>query len=101
MHTSLDNLTAAPKNQYFIGAAWRAIPKLLIDVQLRGIGGLYVGTDVENQNYALLNLKATYTPLTWLDLFATIDNLTDTKYIINRGYEMPGITAMVGFKLKF
>jgi outer membrane receptor protein involved in Fe transport len=34
-------------------------------------------------------------------VFATIDNLTDTKYVINRGYEMPGITAMVGFKLKF
>lgn len=101
MHTTLSNLTAAPKNQYFIGAAWRAIPKLLIDVQLRGVGGLYVGTDVENQNYALLNLKATYSPLTWLDVFATIDNLTDTKYVINRGYEMPGITAMGGFKLKF
>jgi hypothetical protein len=31
----------------------------------------------------------------------TEDNLTDTKYIINRGYEMPGITAMGGYKLKF
>jgi iron complex outermembrane receptor protein len=101
MHTSLSNLTAAPKNQYFIGAAWRAIPELLIDIQLRGVGGLYVGSDVENQNYALLNLKATYSPLTWLDVFATIDNLTDTRYTINQGYEMPGITAMVGFKLKF
>jgi iron complex outermembrane receptor protein len=101
MHTTLSNLTAAPKNQYFIGAAWRAIPELLIDVQLRGVGGLYVGSDVENQNYALLNLKATYSPLTWLDVFATIDNLTDTRYTINQGYEMPGITAMVGFKLKF
>jgi iron complex outermembrane receptor protein len=101
MHTTLNNLTAAPKNQYFIGAAWHAIPKLLIDVQLRGVGDLYVGTDVENQNYALLNLKATYSPLIWLDMFATIDNITDTRYTINRGYEMPGITAMGGFKLKF
>jgi iron complex outermembrane receptor protein len=101
MHTSLDNLTAAPKNQYFIGAEWRAIPQLLIDVQLRGVGGLYVGTDVEDQNYALLNLKATYSPLTWLDVFATVDNITNTRYTINRGYEMPGITAMGGFKLKF
>jgi iron complex outermembrane receptor protein len=101
MHTSLDNLTAAPKNQYFIGAAWQAVPKLLIDIQLRGVGGLYVGTDIENQNYALLNLKATYSPLTWLDVFATIDNITNTRYTINRRYEMPGITAMGGFKLKF
>jgi iron complex outermembrane receptor protein len=101
MRTTLNNLTAAPKNQYFIGASWRAIPKLLIDAQLRGVGGLYVGTDVENQDYALVHLKATYTPQTWLDLFVTLGNLTDKHYTINRGYEMPGFTAMCGFKLKF
>jgi iron complex outermembrane receptor protein len=101
MRTSLNNLTAAPKNQYFIGASWRAIPKLLIDAQLRGVGGLYVSTDVENQDYALVHLKGTYTPQTWLDLFVTLDNLTDKHYTINRGYEMPGFTAMYGFKLKF
>jgi iron complex outermembrane receptor protein len=100
MHTSLDHLTAAPKNQYFVGASWRLVPKLLMDIQLRGIGGLYVGEDVKNQNYALLNLKATYSPMTWLDVFAHFDNLTDTKYTINRGYEMPGFTAMFGFKVK-
>jgi iron complex outermembrane receptor protein len=100
MHTSLDHLTAAPKNQYFVGASWRLVPKLLMDIQLRGIGGLYVGEDVKNQNYALLNLKATYSPITWLDVFAHFDNLTDTKYTINRGYEMPGFTAMFGFKVK-
>jgi iron complex outermembrane receptor protein len=100
MHTSLDHLTAAPKNQYFVGASWRLVPKLLMDIQLRGIGGLYVGEDVKNQNYALLNLNATYSPMTWLDVFAHFDNLTDTKYTINRGYEMPGFTAMFGFKVK-
>jgi iron complex outermembrane receptor protein len=31
----------------------------------------------------------------------TLDNLTDKHYTINRGYEMPGFTAMCGFKLKF
>jgi iron complex outermembrane receptor protein len=101
LHTTLLNLTAAPKNQYYLGVAWRAHSKLLIDADLRGVGGLYVADGMEYQNYALLNVKLTYTPIALLDIFATLDNLTDTHYTINRGYEMPGFTAMGGFKLRF
>lgn len=100
MHTSLSNLTAAPKNQYFVGVAWRAIPKLLFDVQMRGVGGLYVADDYEHQSYVLLDFKATYSVLRWLDLFVTLDNITDTDYTINRGYQMPGFTAFGGFKIQ-
>jgi iron complex outermembrane receptor protein len=101
LHTTLLNLTAAPKNQYYLGVAWRAHSKLLIDADLRGVGGLYVADGMEHQNYALLNVKLTYTPIALLDIFATLDNLTDTHYTINRGYEMPGFTAMGGFRLRF
>lgn len=48
LHTSLDNLTAAPKNLYYLGIGWQALPKLLVDAELRGIGGLYVSDDVEH-----------------------------------------------------
>ncbi len=99
LHTSLDNLTAAPKNQYYLGIGWQALPKLLVDAELRGIGGLYVSDDMEHQDYALLNLKFTYKAFRFLEVFATLDNITDTRYTINRGYEMPGFTAMGGFKL--
>lgn len=101
LHTSLDNLTAAPKNQYFLGIGWQALPKFHVDAELRGIGGLYVSDDVENQNYALLNMKFTYKVIRALELFATLDNITNTCYVINRGYEMPGFTAMGGFKCQF
>ena len=101
LYTSLDNLTGAPKNQYFLGVGWQVLPKFHVDAELRGIGGLYVSEDVEHQNYVLLNMKFTYKVIRGLELFATLDNLTNSNYLINRGYEMPGFTAMGGFKFHF
>ena len=101
MYTSLDNLTAAPKNQYFLGIGWQALRQLTVDAELRGVGGLYVADAVEHQNYALLGLRLTYKPCKFLDIFVHLDNITDAKYMINNGYEMPGFTAMGGVKLRF
>lgn len=101
LRTSLDNLTGAPKNQYYIGAQLSLWDKLNIAVDLKGVGGLYVATDVRNQNYALLNLKLTYEICRHLDIFTRLENITNAQYTINRGYEMPGFTAMGGFKVFF
>jgi len=99
LHTTLNDLTGAPKNQYFIGASWQALAKLKLNAELRGVGGLYVAKDVETQNYVLLNLKANYMIENAFELFVTLENITDAKYMINRGYDMPGFTAMGGFKV--
>lgn len=99
LHTSLRNLTAAPKNQYYLGVGWNAFPKFHIDAELKGVGGLYVADDVDHQNYATLNLRPTYQLLKQLQLFVNFDNVTDARYVINRGYDMPGFTVMGGFKL--
>ncbi len=101
MHTSLSNLTAAPKNQYYLGVNWQALRQLSVDAELKGIGGLYVNDDVERQNYALLGLRLTYKPVNFLDVFAHFDNITNAKYQINYGYEMPGFTVMGGVKVRF
>lgn len=101
MHTTLAGLTAAPKNQYYIGIDWQAMPKFTVNAELRGVGGLYVANNVEHQNYALLNLRLTYKPARFIDLFVNLDNLTNAKYMINNGYEMPGMTCMGGVKLRF
>ena len=101
MYTSLDNLTAAPKNQYFLGMSWQVLRQLSVDAELKGIGGLYVADVVEHQNYALLGLRLTYKPVRCLDIFAHLDNITDAKYMINNGYQMPGFTAMGGVKVRF
>ncbi len=101
LHTSLDNLVGAPKNQYYIGAElslWRCLD---IATDIKGVGALFVADGVRHQNYALWNMKLTYRTCRFLDLFARLENITDTRYTINRGYEMPGFTAMGGFKVRF
>lgn len=99
LHTSLHNLTAAPKNQYYLGAGWDAFRNFHVDAELKGVGGLYVADDIPNQNYITVNLRATYQIIRQLQLFVNLDNITGRRYTINRGYEMPGFTASGGFKI--
>lgn len=101
LHTTLRNLTGAPRHQYYIGAIWQPITPLTIGVDLRGAARLFVSDGIKHQSYATLNIKATYEAFRWLALMAQVDNITDARYMINRGYPMPGITAMGGFKLSF
>lgn len=101
LHTSLDNLTGAPRNQYYFGIGWDAFPRFHADAELKGVGGLYVFDGMSYQNYATLNLRLTYQIITQLQLFTNLDNITNASYTINRGYKMPGFTAMGGFKLSF
>lgn len=99
MHTSLDNLAGAPRNQYYVGADLTLWKKLKVGADLKGVGGLYVSEGIKNQNYALLNLKLTYAICRYVDVFVRLENITDARYVINRGYNMPGFTAMGGFKV--
>ncbi len=101
LHTSLSNLVGAPKNQYYIGVQWRPWQVLDIAADLRGIGSLYVADNIKHQNYALLNLKISWDVCRYLAIFTRLENITDARYVINRGYDMPGFTAMGGFKVKF
>ena len=107
MHTSSSVLTAAPKNQYFLGIGWQALKQLEVNAELKGVGGMSVANvpknveGVEHQNYALLGLRLTYKPVKCLDVFVHFDNITDAKYQINYGYEMPGFNAMGGVKVRF
>lgn len=101
LHTSLSQLTGAPRHQYYIGVGYDAYKGLHIDAELKGISHLYVAEDLNSEDYATLNLRISYQIFRQLQLFLNLDNITDTKYVINKGYPMPGITAMGGFKLSF
>lgn len=101
LHTSLSDLVGAPRNQYYLGVEWRTWRFLNLAADLKGIGDLFVAEGVDDQNYALLNLKVTWDICRYISVFARLENITDTKYVINRGYDMPGFTAMGGFKLSF
>ncbi len=37
----------------------------------------------------------------YVSVFTRLENITDARYVINRGYDMPGFTAMGGFKVRF
>ncbi len=68
---------------------------------LKGTADLYVAEGIKRQSYALLNLKLDFKVWKYLTLFARLENICDAQYTINRGYEMPGFTAMGGFKASF
>ncbi|MDD4777428.1 MAG: TonB-dependent receptor [Fermentimonas sp.] len=65
---------------------WEPITRLIIDSQLQYVGEQYIddANTIINDNYLLLNLKASYSfPVTnnsRIQLFAGINNLTDTHY---------------------
>lgn len=99
LHTTLNDLTGAPKNQYFLGADWNAFRGFNVSAEMRGVGGLYVAPTVDNQNYITVNLRASYDICRHVGVFVRLDNLTDTSYVINRGYPMPGFTALGGLRL--
>lgn len=101
LHTSLDNLVGAPRNQYFLGVEWRPWKFLDVAADLKGVGDLYVADNIRNQDYAVLNLKVTGDICRYVSVFVRLDNITDARYVINRGYDMPGFTAMGGFKVTF
>ena len=107
LHSSLENLVAAPKNQLFVAATWQPIPRLSIDATFKSINGLYVSPSASNENYILLGAKASYMLLTdvkgikSLQIFTTLDNITNSNYTINEGYKMPGFNTFGGIKLQF
>ena len=90
LHTNLENLTGAPKNQFFFGVDYLPIKQLRLDLQLKHIGSLFVAKDVKRQDYTLLNAKISYYPASNIELYVLIDNILDQKYMINNNYPMPG-----------
>jgi len=107
LHTSLDNLAAAPENQFFAAATWQPLSRLAIDATFKSISGLYVSPTANNENYMLLGAKVSYTLLEEvkriesLQLFVTLDNITNCDYTINEGYKMPGFNTFGGIKIQF
>lgn len=100
LHTTINNLTGAPRHQYYIGASSQPIKRVHIDVTLKGAAGLYVSDDVRKQNFATLDMNVTYLVMKHLNLMVDFGNITAAKYQINKGYPMAGFTIMAGFKLE-
>lgn len=101
LHSSLANLTGAPRHQYFVGVAWSPCTLLNIDAQLKGASHLYVSPQQLDESFATLDVKMSYKVVKLLSLLVKFDNITNTHYQIMNGYDMPGFTVMGGFKINF
>lgn len=92
---------AAPTYKGFLGIDYNYNKKLLVNLGLQYINGLYtaVGQDETKENFCLLNLAVTYNINKTIALWARGENLLAQKYEINLGYPMPTATLMGGVGL--
>lgn len=89
---------ASPTYKGFFGVDYNYNKKLLVNLGLQYINGLYtaVGQDETKENFCLLNLAVTYNINKIIALWARGENLLAQKYEINLGYPMPRATFMFG-----
>ncbi|THG43469.1 TonB-dependent receptor, partial [Muribaculum caecicola] len=81
------------------GINWLPIKKLDIGADIKGISRLFVADSQPLESFAIANIKAEYKLFKQLTLMLRLENITDARYEINRGYRMPGFTAIGGFRL--
>ncbi len=93
---------AAPEHKLYVALNYHH-ERFRIGTDLQYIHGLYtaVGTNPEQQNFALWNAHASYR--IWRGLWANIkaDNLLAQQYEINKGFTMPRTVVMGGFSWTF
>ncbi len=93
---------AAPEHKLYAGANF-AKGRWNVSTGLQYIAGLYtaVGSNPEQEDFVLWNLRASFRAAEWLDVWARGENLLAQKYQINAGYPMPRATVMCGLNVKF
>ncbi len=92
-------ITSAPRHKLYIGADYgRERWSIMGGVQW--IGKLYTST-TDQEDYVLLNLRASYRALKWLKLYVKGENLLAQSYEINAGFPMPKATFMGGVDINF
>ena len=61
----------------------------------------YVPIRLTLPSYGIVNLSASYTIFTYLDIYGRVDNLFNTYYEEIYGYGTAGLSGYLGFKLNF
>ena len=84
LHTSLDDLVAAPKNQFYVAVQWLPLSGLTIDASLKAVDGLYVSPEESSEDYMLLGAKISYIALRKTDKSRLLELfiLENHQYII-------------------
>jgi vitamin B12 transporter len=61
----------------------------------------FVPVRVTLPSYGIVNLSATYTVFSYLDIYGRVDNLFNTEYEEIYGFGTAGLSGYLGFKLNF
>ncbi|MDL2297124.1 TonB-dependent receptor, partial [Bacteroidales bacterium OttesenSCG-928-E04] len=95
-------IEGAPEHKLHVGASY-ARQKWGISTGIEYIHGLYsqISPDEIKENFILWNIKGSYRPVKFLEIFLKAENLLNQKYEINLGYPMPGITVFGGIGFNF
>ncbi|MDR0748057.1 MAG: TonB-dependent receptor [Tannerellaceae bacterium] len=93
-------ITGAPGNKFYAGMAYRP-GKFTLSAGVQAIDKLYLvaGDNPQTTDYTLVNARAGWRPLKWMEIFVKGDNLSGKKYETMAGYPMPGATCMGGISL--
>ena len=94
-------LFATPKHNLFIGGrySWKRVS---FSANIHQINDLDTDATaiIKLESYTLLNAKMVCHATSNLEIFASVENLLNQKYEINRYYPMPGTTVFGGLNLK-
>ncbi len=90
-------ITGAPRNKLYAGATWSP-GKFTLSAGAQMIDKLYltIGENAQTTDYTLVDVRAAYRPLKWMEIFVKGDNLLGKKYETMVGYPMPGAIFMGG-----
>lgn len=108
MHTNYSYLhmntpiTGAPRHKLYIGMSYDP-GKFSFSAGAQLIDKLYLSTgdNAQMSNYTLVDARASYRAMKWLEVFAKGDNLLARKYETMLGFPMPRATFMGGVNLNF
>ena len=96
----------APEHKVYLGGSYTQ-GKLHASTGLQYINGLYSIVNADDptlnkkEDFLLWNARLSYQLSDMVQLWVNGDNLLNTKYQINDGYPMPGISFMAGINLAF
>ena len=95
-------ITGAPSHKLYAGMSYNP-GKFSFSAGAQLIDKLYLSTgdDAQKSSYTLVDARASYRAMKWLEVFAKGDNLLARKYETMLGFPMPRATFMGGVNFNF
>ena len=95
-------ITGAPRHKLYAGMSYNP-GKFSFSAGAQLIDKLYLSTgdNAQKSSYTLVDARASYRAMKWLEVFAKGDNLLARKYETMLGFPMPRATFMGGVNFNF